>query len=262
MRKLVGAGVALTLALALVGIGAPAKADLPDILNKGVIRIGTLLDNVPFGQVGSDGKPTGFDIELGEMIGKAMGVKVQLEPIVSANRIPFLLTNKIDIVVGCMAPTPERAVQVMFSSPYSYQFNAVWGSKGTAVKAAQDMAGLKIAVAKGTTQDLTISAMKPTPNVLRFENDGAAVAAFLSGQTDLFATISTQAYGIAKLNPDKNIELKFKIAPAPCSIAMRQGDFQLLRMLDTMIMHFKLNGELERLHQQYIGAPMGDLPVI
>jgi polar amino acid transport system substrate-binding protein len=113
---------------------APARADLKDILDKGTIRIGTQMDNPPFGYVGPDGKPAGFDVELGQMIGKALGVKVQLEQIVGANRIPYLLTNKIDLVISAMGATPERAVQVMFTTPYAALYIGVYGPKATAVR--------------------------------------------------------------------------------------------------------------------------------
>src|SRR3954468_10281977 len=90
-----------------------ARADLKEILDKGTIRIGTQMDNPPFGYLDASGKPTGFDIEVGEMIAKALGVKVQVEQIIGSTRIPYLLTNKIDLVVSGMGATPERAVQVM-----------------------------------------------------------------------------------------------------------------------------------------------------
>ena len=110
----------LLAALLLTGLlVSPARADLQEILDKGVIRIGTQMDNPPFGYIGSDGKPAGFDVELGQMLAKSLGVKVQLEQIIGANRIPYLLTNKIDLVISAMGATPERAVQVMFTTPYA-----------------------------------------------------------------------------------------------------------------------------------------------
>jgi polar amino acid transport system substrate-binding protein len=136
---------------------APARADLKDILDKGTIRIGTQMDNPPFGYVGPDGKPAGFDVELGQMIGKALGVKVQLEQIVGANRIPYLLTNKIDLVISAMGATPERAIQVMFTTPYAALYIGVYGPKGTAVAGPNDLASLRIAATKGTTQDVTLT---------------------------------------------------------------------------------------------------------
>jgi len=56
----------LAAALLMIGlVASPARADLQQILDKGVIRIGTQMDNPPFGSIGPDGKPAGFDVELG-----------------------------------------------------------------------------------------------------------------------------------------------------------------------------------------------------
>ncbi len=78
------------------------------------------------------------------MIGKALGVKVQLEQIIGANRIPFLLTNKIDLVISGMGATPERAVQVMFTSPYAALYLGVYGHKATAVSGPDQLGTLRI----------------------------------------------------------------------------------------------------------------------
>src|SRR5712671_2870651 len=236
-----------------------ARADLKEILDKGTIRIGTQMDNPPFGYLDAAGKPTGFDIELGEMIGKALGVKVQVEQIIGANRIPFLLTNKIDLVISGMGATPERAVQVMFTSPYAALYLGVYGHKATAVSGPDQLGTLRISATKGTTQDLTLTAMAPKANIVRFEDDTTSNTAFLSGQVDMWATLNTIATTIAKKNPDQQIELKFKLRDSPAHMAMRQGDFGLLRWLDTYVFLIRANGELQRLHRKWLGEDMGAL---
>src|SRR3954452_17448895 len=242
-----------------VGLAAPARADLKEILDRGVIRIGTQMDNPPFGYLDASGKPTGFDVELGQMIGKALGVKVQVEQIVGANRIPFLLTNKIDLVISAMGATPERAVQVMFTSPYAALYLGVYGPKSAAIKGPDDLGSLRVAATKGTTQDTTLTAMAPKANIVRFEDDTTSNTAFLSGQTDLWATLNTIAATIAKKNPDQQIELKFKLRDSPAHMAMRQGDYGLLRWLDTYVFLIRHNGELQRLHCKWLGEDMGAL---
>src|SRR5947199_3293095 len=230
MRKLIFCLAALFLASVSI---KPAKADLKDIIDKGVIRIGTQMDNPPFGYLDASGKPTGFDVELGQMIGKALGVKVEVEQIIGANRIPFLLTNKIDLVISGMGATPERAVQVMFTSPYAALYLGVYGHKATAVSSPDQLDTLRISATKGTTQDLTLTAMAPKANIVRFEDDTTSNTAFLSGQTDLWATLNTIAQSVIKQHPEKNIELKFKLSNPPAHMAMRQGDFALPQWLDT-----------------------------
>jgi polar amino acid transport system substrate-binding protein len=256
MRKLIVCLAALLLASVSID---PAKADLKDIIDKGVIRIGTQMDNPPFGYLDENGKPTGFDVELGEMIGKALGVKVQVEQIIGANRIPFLLTNKIDLVISGMGATPERAVQVMFTSPYAALYLGVYGHKATTVSGPDQLGALRISATKGTTQDLTLTAMAPKANIVRFEDDTTSNTAFLSGQVDMWATLNTIAATIAKKNPDQQIELKFKLRDSPAHMAMRQGDFGLLRWLDTYVFLIRANGELQRLHRKWLGEDMGAL---
>ncbi|MBV9113313.1 MAG: transporter substrate-binding domain-containing protein [Hyphomicrobiales bacterium] len=256
MRKLIFCLATVLLAGMSV---VPAKADLKDIIDKGVIRIGTQMDNPPFGYLDENGKPTGFDVELGEMIGKALGVKVQVEQIIGANRIPFLLTNKIDLVISGMGATPERAVQVMFTSPYAALYLGVYGHKARAVSGPDQLSTLRISATKGTTQDLTLTAMAPKANIVRFEDDTTSNTAFLSGQVDLWATLNTIAAAIAKKNPDQPIELKFKLRDSPAHMAMRQGDFALLHSLDTYIFLIRTNGELQRLHCKWLGEDMGNL---
>ena len=255
MHRMIGA----VLALALLGFALPAKADLQDILDRGVIRIGTQMDDPPFGYVDSSGKPTGFDVELGEMIAKSLGVKVQLEQIIGANRIPFLLTKKIDLVISAMGATPERAVQVMFTSPYAALYLGVYGHKGAPVTGPDQLGNLRIASVKGTTQDLALMAIAPKANVTHFDDDTASNTAFLSGQADLWATLNTVATALGKKNPDQQIELKFKLRNSPAHMAVRQGDFQLLQWLNTYIFLIRNNGELQRLHRTWLGEDMGDL---
>ena len=57
----------------------------------------------------------GFDIDLANMVAKALGVKLEMQQVTGANRIPFLITNKVDIVISVMGLTPERAKQIMFT---------------------------------------------------------------------------------------------------------------------------------------------------
>lgn len=256
MRRL-----AIVLAALVAGavLGAPAKADLKDIIDRGVIRIGTQMDNPPFGYIDANGKPTGFDVELGEMIARSLSVKVQLEQIIGANRIPFLLTNKIDVVISAMGATPERAVQVMFTSPYAALYLGVYGHKATHVSGPDQLGTLRIAATKGTTQDLALTALAPKANIVRFEDDTTSNTAFLSGQTDLWATLNTVAIELAKKNPAQEIELKFKLRNSPAHMAVRQGDFGLLHWLDTYIFLIRGSGELQRLHRTWLGEDMGEL---
>lgn len=255
-------GAACALAIAVLGSGAAQADKLADILSKGVVRIGVPLDAPPFGAQDASRKPVGFDIELAEMVGKALGVKVEMQQITGANRIPFLLTDKVDIVISVMGLTPERAKQIMFTAPYANTFLAVYGAKSLAVKSAGEIGSNKVAAAKGTTQDLAITEMNPKATVMRTEDDATAAAAYLSGQAELFATNSIVAQALAKQNPTKEFDRKFVIRRSPAHMGVRMGETNLVRWLDGFIFFNTMNDELDRLHRKYLEMPMDPLPTL
>ncbi|MEY4682045.1 MAG: hypothetical protein RLZZ276_3694, partial [Pseudomonadota bacterium] len=175
--------IALFAATAMLAGAVQAKADaMADILKKGVVRIAIPLDVPPFGSVNQERKAEGFDLDMAEMVAKALGVKLEVQQVTGANRIPFLLTDKVDIVISVMGLTPERARQVMFTAPYADTNLAVFGPKSANVKAASELGNLRVVAAKGTTQELGLTAMNPRANIMRTEDDATAATAYITGQ--------------------------------------------------------------------------------
>jgi len=253
--------IAAIAAIALVFGSAEARADaFADILKNGVVRIAVPLDVPPFGSMNQERKPEGFDIDLAEMVAKALGVKVELQQVTGANRIPFLLTNKVDVVISVMGLTPERAKQIMFTAPYADTQLAVFGPKSADVTSADKIGKLKVAAAKGTTQELALSAMAPKATIMRTEDDATAAAAYVSGQAELFATNSLIIPDLQKRNPNKEFELKFTIRRSPAHMGVRMGEHNLVRWLDSFIFFNMMNGEIDRLHQKYLGMKLQPLP--
>jgi polar amino acid transport system substrate-binding protein len=263
MRKLIIAAIA---AVATFAAGVAAQAQQGDrfekILKEGVVRIGVPLDVPPFGSQTADRKPVGFDVEMAEMVAKALNVKLELQQITGANRIPYLLTDKVDVIISVMGLTPERARQIMFTAPYANTFLAVYGPKNVNVTSAAELGSHRVAAAKGTTQELALSSMNPRATIMRTEDDATAAAAYLSGQADLFSTNSIVATDLAQKNPNKEFDRKFVIRRSPAHMGVRMGEHTLARWLDSFIFFNTMNGELDRLHQKYLGFPMDPLPTL
>ncbi|MFI5030009.1 MAG: transporter substrate-binding domain-containing protein [Reyranellales bacterium] len=249
--------------LAFSAWGTAARADaFEDILKKGVVRIATPLDVPPFGSQNEKREPEGFDIELAGMVAKALGVKLEMQQVTGANRIPFLLTNKVDVVISVMGLTPERAKQIMFTAPYADTQLAVFGPKSADVTSADKIGKLKVAAAKGTTQELALSAMAPKATIMRTEDDATAAAAYVSGQAELFATNSLIIPDLQKRNPSKEFDLKFTIRRSPAHMGVRMGEHNLLQWLNSFIFFNMMNGEIDRLHQKWLGMKLQPLPTL
>ena len=249
-------GVAFAAAAFVAGHAVPAKADLADIIAAGKVRIGVPVDVPPFGYVDDNQNPVGLDVEVAGMVAEALGVELELMQITGANRIPFLVTDKLDLVISAMGATPERAKQVAFSSPYSALSIGVFGPAEPTVNDASEIGDLVVGVARGTTQDIELSALNPDAKIMRFEDDATAAAAYLSGQVDLFATANVVVTELAKGNPDKEFEPKFIIRYAPTHIGIRQGNPELLQWLDTFVFYNHINGKLSALTEKHLGMPL------
>lgn len=246
-----------------LGLSNAAWADkFEDIISKGVVRIGVPLDVPPFGSQNVNREAEGFDVDMANMVAKALGVKLELTQITGANRIPTLLTDKVDIVISVMGLTPERAKQIMFTAPYANTSLAVYGPKNIKVNSAADLGTYKVAAMKGSTQEMALTAMNPKANIMRTEDDATAAAAYLSGQAQIFATNSLVAVDLAKKNPKKEFDLKFNIRRSPAHMGVKMGEHNLVRWLDSFIFFNTMNEELNKLHVKWLGRPMEPMPTL
>jgi polar amino acid transport system substrate-binding protein len=120
-----GLAVALLLALAV-----PALAGtLEEIKKRGTLVAGVKTDFPPFGYVDSSGKNLGFDVDVAHRFAKALlgdESKVELVAVTSGNRIPFLQSGKIDIIIATVTITDERKQVVDFSEPYFLSAACSW----------------------------------------------------------------------------------------------------------------------------------------
>ena len=110
------AGAALAAALSL-GLAAAASADqLQDILAAKKLRVAIDLGVPPYGMKDAALKSTGSDVETARLLAQDLGVELEIVPTTGANRVPFLQTNKADIVISSMSITPERQKVVDFGA--------------------------------------------------------------------------------------------------------------------------------------------------
>ena len=100
-------------------LSGTAYADLNEILDAGKVRIAVPESFAPFGSLGADGEPEGFDVDVAKLIAEDLGVELELVPVTSKQRIPYLETDKVDLVISSMGANPGRAKSIWFSSAYA-----------------------------------------------------------------------------------------------------------------------------------------------
>lgn len=236
----------------------PAHADaLATIEKNKLIRIAVPQDFPPFGSVGADMAPKGYDVDMAKLIAEKMGVKLELVPVTSANRIPYLQTNKVDLVISSLGKNAEREKVIDFSTAYAPFFNGVFGPADMAVKETKDLSGKTIGVTRGAVEDLELTKIAPSDaTIKRYEDNNGTISAFLSGQVDVIATGNVVAAAILARNPPKKPEIKFLIKNSPCYIGLNKNEPALLAKVDAIIAEAKKDGALNTIAQTWLGAPL------
>ncbi|HEY0297102.1 MAG TPA: transporter substrate-binding domain-containing protein [Bordetella sp.] len=256
-KWIIGAASVLSCIAAL-----PAQAAdlLDEITSRGTLRVAVPTDYPPFGFVGPDMKAQGLDVEMANLIGQKLGVKVELVPVTAPNRVPYLQTGKTDLTISSLGKTAERAQVIDFSIAYAPFFDAIFGAKGSTAKTYDELSSKEIAVTRGSMQDQELKDLAPKAVVKRYEDNSSTISAFLSGQTEFFASGTPVAAALTQRNPKLDMELKVVLANSPCYIGVRKDQPKLLAKVNDIIRESKKNGTLDRMSLHWMGAPAGDLP--
>ena len=247
--------------VSLLSAAAHAQTALDDVMAKKAITIAIPTDFPPYGFVGIDLKPQGLDIDMANYIGAKLGAKVELVPVTTANRIPYLQTKKAHLVISTLGKNPEREKVIDYTAAYSPFFQAVYAAKSLSVKGFADLAGKTVAVTRGAIEDMEITKLAPpTADVKRFEDNNATVAAFVAGQVQAIATGASVAGNMMQRNPQLNAEYKLLIKDSPNFIGVAKGEDKLRLKVNEIIAAAKASGDIDKMAQKWLGRPAGDLP--
>ncbi|MFO1326540.1 MAG: transporter substrate-binding domain-containing protein [Rubrivivax sp.] len=254
--------LALALAtLVLAPAAALAQTALDDVMAKKAITIAIPTDFPPYGFVGTDLKPQGLDIDMANLIGAKLGAKVELLPVTSANRIPYLQTKKAHLVISTLGKNAEREKVIDFTAAYSPFFQAVFAAKSLPLKSFADLAGKSVGVTRGAIEDMELTKLAPPQaDIKRFEDNNATVSAFVSGQVQVIATGASVAGNMMFRNPQLGTEYKLLIKDSPNFIGVAKGEDALRLKVNEIIAAAKASGEIDALAKKWLGRPAGELP--
>eukprot|EP01136_Pigoraptor_vietnamica_P012303 Opistho-1_new@52089 len=241
---------------------AQVQTALDNILAKKQITIAIPTDYPPYGYVGLDMAPQGLDIDMAKLIAAKLGVKVELVPVSSANRIPYLQTKKADLIISTLGKNAEREKVIDFTAAYAPFFQAVFGPKSMSIKSWADLSGKTVAVTRGAMEDQELAKVAPADlQVRRFEDNNATISAFVSGQTQLVAASASVAGTIIQKNPQISAEYKLLLKDSPCYIGVNKGEERLRAKVNEIIAAAKKDGTIEAMAKKWLGRSAGELPL-
>lgn len=228
-------------------------SSIEQIKKNDVIRVGVFADNPPFGYVDSQGKNQGFDIAIAKHIAKdLLGDENKIEYVVTeaANRVEFLKSDKVDVVLASFSVTPERKEVVDFAEPYLKASLGIASSQKNPINSVADLENKTLIVNKGSSSDSYFTKNYPKVKLLKFEQNTDAFNALKDGRGDAISQDSTYALAWAAQNPGYVVGIpqignEDFIAPA-----VRKGNVELLNWLNTEIKQLRKSGEIQKIYDE------------
>lgn len=259
-----GSLAAILAALAMVSFADTAQALTPaEIKAKGTLVVGVLTDFPPYNGLDKDQKPAGYDNDVAKLLADELGVKLEMVPVTGPNRIPYLLTNRVDVLVAALGINAERAKQVSFSNPYSALDIMVMGPKDKAVKGPEDLPKFTVGVTRAGSQDTFLTAVAPKATTIRrFDSDAISMQALISAQVELIGASNIHLWILNRDHPQLNIERKFALSSQGNGIGIRKDDTELLAFANTFVAKILANGQLNEINQRWFGTPLAPLPAM
>lgn len=242
--KLIGLlGILAAGALALSACGSSSKSatknkfrTLDEIKSAGTINIGVFSDKHPFGYVDENGEYQGYDIYFGNRLAEDLGVKINYVSTEAANRVEYLETGKVDIILANFTVTPERAEAVDFALPYmNVGLGVISSDKDPVTSLDNWKAEDEMIVISGTTAETYMTKNYPDIKLQKYDTYANAKNALLNGSGKAWVNDNTEVIAFAKSNPGytvgiDNLGAKDTIAPA-----VTKGNTTLLEWINTEI---------------------------
>ena len=247
--------IVITLLAALLAIAgiADAQGTLETVKKRGKLIAGVKTDFPPFGYVDAGGQNLGFDVDVAHLFAKALfndDNQVELVAVTSGNRIPFLQSGKIDIIIATVTITDDRKQVVEFSDPYFLSGSLLLVPKASPVKGLEDLAGKTVAVVQGAIQDKDVEQLQPKANRIKFGKVSEAVLAVKGGRADAYAHDDVLVLTLVKENADLKAAGK-PFMPRPYGIAVRKGDIDFIKWVNGELARMRRDGTYDRLWKKY-----------
>ena len=241
------------LVVAVLATPVDAQSTLDTVKKRGKLVAGVKTDFPPFGTVDAGGKNVGFDVDVAHRFARALfndEQQVELVAVTSGNRIPFLQSGKIDIIIATVTITDERRQVVEFSDPYFMSGSLILVPKASTVKSLDDLGGKTVAVVQGAIQDKDVEQLQPKANRLKFGKVSEAVLAVKGGRADAYVHDDIVILSLTRENADLKAVGK-TFVPRPYGIAVRKGDTEFINWVNAELKKMHADGTYDRLWKKY-----------
>ncbi len=269
MHELIGSiisplrGGALACVLAIAGLVPAAHAvDNPyNLIDPGVISVGTMGDAKPYTFTTADGQFSGFDIELFLNVAGRIGFpkdKVVFTGQDFSALLPSVANERFDVAVAAIGTTEARKKTVDFSDGYLAGYLSVL-TADAAIKDADGLKGKRLGVVQGTLQEVYAAKNFTGTDLVKFPDNNSAVSALNNGTVDAHFLDYEAAKQYGERYPGLKIAVNIPSFDAPAGFVVRKGNDSFRTALNTALHAAMQDGTWKTLYEKWFpGSPMPD----
>lgn len=246
--------------LFFIAIPVPADArTLDEVISDGTIKIGVNPNFPPMSSFGMTNQLEGFDVDVGNRIGEALGVKVEFVTTEAAQRVPFLISNRIDIALGAMTRTPERAKLIGYTIPLHSESMGVITTDKTDIKSWKqlDRSDITLVNMRGNLSVSLLKDMLPKPKVLLVDGNADTIRAIAQGRAD--ALVENVDFFLKFTTNYRNVKwrvLSDTIFVTYCGIGIGKENDSLRNFLNILLHDLHTSGFVNETWKRWYGTAM------
>jgi polar amino acid transport system substrate-binding protein len=247
----VAAGVAL--------FGGAVHADqLADIQKKGELVVGVLGTDEPNSYIDPKTRElVGYEVDLGRAVAQKIGVKPVFKQITLAARIPELQQGHIDLLAASLTHNKEREAQIDFSVTTYVTSQLVMVKASSPAKDVPDLAGKRVATAKGSSMEVNIKKAVPTVNVISFDTSPQALIAMQQGKAAAFVnedmSLARALVEMGSQGKDYRL-LPSSISTESIALGIKKGEAGFKKAVDDTLRGLEASGKAQAMYEQYFGS--------
>lgn len=243
MKNLKKAALIALSALMILALAACGKSGnkavyrtLDEIRDSGTVNIGVFSDKNPFGYVDENGEYQGYDVYFARRLAEDLGVKLNLVSTEAANRIEYLQTGKVDIILANFTVTPQRAEEVDFALPYMNVALGVVSPDSRVIESLDNWnADDQMIVISGTTAETYLTENYPDIKLQKYDTYANAKNAMENGSAAAWANDNTEVIAFALQSPGFTVGIPSLGSQDTIAPAVSKGNETLLGWINEEI---------------------------
>ncbi|MFA9380978.1 MAG: transporter substrate-binding domain-containing protein [Acetanaerobacterium sp.] len=257
VRKLILSMIAAAAVFAMMaGCAGGAKAgnSLERVMDNGKLTVVGSGGYRPFNYIDDTGKVIGFDVDTGAEIAKRMGVELDYVTSDWDGLVEGLKNARYDGILGSMAITDERLLEVNFTIPYYYSGAQLIVRSDSGITDPSEMSGKNIAVATGT--NFVEDAEGLGAEVSLYQDDNATMMELINGRVD--GVITDRLVAVEAMNNisggDQLVFAGEIMRLEEMAIAVNKNDTELLEKLNEILTEMHDDGSLSEISSKWHGG--------